>query len=78
MTGTDADLRKLSLKNARQVLRNFGISDEEIKKLSRWEVIDVVRTMSTAAVKSGEDGKFINCCCNILYETSNIIYSCRS
>lgn len=59
MTGTDADLRKLSLKNARQVLRNFGISDEEIKKLSRWEVIDVVRTMSTAAVKSGEDGKIM-------------------
>ncbi|RDD46850.1 Transcription initiation factor TFIID subunit 1 [Trichoplax sp. H2] len=56
VTGTDADLRKLSLKNARQVLRDFGISDEEIKKLSRWEVIDVVRTMSTAAVKSGEDG----------------------
>ncbi|XP_048585830.1 transcription initiation factor TFIID subunit 1 isoform X2 [Nematostella vectensis] len=56
VTGTDADLRRLSLKQARQVLRDFGVSDEEIKKLSRWEVIDVVRTMSTEAAKSGEEG----------------------
>lgn len=56
VTGTDADLRRLSLKQARQVLRNFGVSDEEIRKLSRWEVIHVVRTMSTEAAKSGEGG----------------------
>ncbi|XP_068717944.1 transcription initiation factor TFIID subunit 1-like isoform X1 [Montipora capricornis] len=56
VTGTDADLRRLSLKQARQVLRNFGVSDEEIRKLSRWEVIHVVRTMSTEAAKSGEEG----------------------
>lgn len=93
VTGTDADLRRLSLKQARQVLRDFGVSDEEveeknnhyycimkdifcnfcfkkasnnkilfclqIKKLSRWEVIDVVRTMSTEAAKSGEEGKVL-------------------
>ncbi|CAH3126773.1 unnamed protein product [Porites lobata] len=56
VTGTDADLRRLSLKQARQVLRNFRVSDEEIRKLSRWEVIHVVRTMSTEAAKSGEEG----------------------
>ena len=85
VTGTDADLRRLSLKDARKVLRNFGIPEEEvqrllvysversfhmlheyiitnmlsfivqIKKLSRWEVIDVVRTRSTQAAKSGEE-----------------------
>ncbi|CAJ0919913.1 unnamed protein product [Ranitomeya imitator] len=49
VTGTDADLRRLSLKNAKQLLRKFGI-----KKLSRWEVIDVVRTMSTEQARSGE------------------------
>ncbi|CAM9312741.1 unnamed protein product [Lampetra planeri] len=54
LTGTDADLRRLSLKNAKQLLRKFGVPEEEIKKLSRWEVIDVVRTMSTEQARSGE------------------------
>ncbi len=50
MTGTlaclcsfAADLRKLPLKDARAILRKNGVPEEEIKKLSRWEVIDVVR-----------------------------------
>ena len=30
VTGTDADLRRLSLKDARKVLRNFGIPEEEV------------------------------------------------
>merc|ERR1712051_166650 len=57
VTGTDADLRKLPLKEARAILRQNGVPEEEIKKLSRWEVIDVVRTLSTEKVKSGEDGE---------------------
>lgn len=56
MTGTDADLRRLSLNNAKALLRKFGVPDEEIKKLSRWEVIDVVRTLSTEKAKAGEEG----------------------
>ncbi|KAJ8298033.1 hypothetical protein KUTeg_024564 [Tegillarca granosa] len=55
VTGTDADLRKLSLKDAKQLLRKFGVPDVEIKKLSRWEVIDVVRTMSTEQAKAGQE-----------------------
>ncbi|OTF75547.1 transcription initiation factor TFIID subunit 1-like protein [Euroglyphus maynei] len=51
VTGTDADLRRLPLNAAKQLLRNFGVPDDEIKKLSRWEVIDVVRTLSTKQVK---------------------------
>ena len=43
VTGTDADLRKLPLKDARAILRKNGVPEEEIKRLSRWEVIDVVR-----------------------------------
>lgn len=42
VTGTDADLRRLSLNNAKALLRKYGVPEEEIKKLSRWEVIDVV------------------------------------
>ncbi|XP_022915910.2 transcription initiation factor TFIID subunit 1 [Onthophagus taurus] len=56
VTGTDADLRRLSLNNAKALLRKFGVPEEEIKKLSRWEVIDVVRTLSTEKAKAGEEG----------------------
>ncbi|CAL8079003.1 unnamed protein product [Orchesella dallaii] len=56
VTGTDADLRRLSLNNAKALLRKFGVPEEEIKKLSRWEVIDVVRTLSTEKAKAGEKG----------------------
>ena len=30
VTGTDADLRRLSLKNAKQLLRKFGVPEEEV------------------------------------------------
>merc|ERR1719354_807772 len=56
VTGTDADLRKLPLKDAKAILRKHGVPEHEIKKLSRWEVIDVVRTLSTEKVKAGEEG----------------------
>lgn len=49
-------MRKLSLNNAKALLRKFGVPEEEIKKLSRWEVIDVVRTLSTEKAKAGEEG----------------------
>ncbi|XP_044752850.1 transcription initiation factor TFIID subunit 1 isoform X2 [Coccinella septempunctata] len=56
VTGTDADLRRLSLNNAKALLRKFGVPEEDIEKLSRWEVIDVVRTLSTEKAKAGEEG----------------------
>lgn len=55
-SGTDADLRKLKLKHAKNVLREFGVSEEEISKMKRWQVIDMVRTMSTEAAKAGGGG----------------------
>lgn len=56
VTGTDADLRRLPLNKAKELLRKFKVPEEEIKKLSRWEVIDVVRTLSTEKAKAGEQG----------------------
>ncbi|XP_076446577.1 LOW QUALITY PROTEIN: transcription initiation factor TFIID subunit 1-like [Babylonia areolata] len=55
VTGTDADLRRLYLRDAKQMLKKMGVPEAEIKKLSRWEVIDVVRTMSTEQAKQGQD-----------------------
>ncbi|XP_044524443.1 transcription initiation factor TFIID subunit 1-like [Gracilinanus agilis] len=51
--GTNADLRRLTLREAQKLLRIFGVSEEEIKKLSRWEVIAAVRAMSTEKLNSG-------------------------
>merc|ERR1712223_2368129 len=55
VTGTDADLRKLPLKEGREILRKSGVAEEEIMKLTRWEVGDVVRTLSTEKVKAGDE-----------------------
>jgi len=54
VTGTDADLRKLSLENAKLVLLKFGIPDDQIQRLSRWERIALVRQKSSEAAASGE------------------------
>ena len=54
VTGTDADLRRLNLKQAKEMLRKWGLMDASIDKLSRWEVIDVVRFMSTQKARAGD------------------------
>ncbi len=53
VTGTDADLRRLHLSQAKVLLAEYGVPEHEIKKLKRWEIIDVVRTMSTQKAKEG-------------------------
>jgi transcription initiation factor TFIID subunit 1 len=58
VTGTDADLRRLNLKDAKKLLLKYGLPQEEIDKLKRWEIIDVVRTMSTQKAKEGSESAF--------------------
>ena len=58
VTGTDADLRRLNLKDAKKLLLKYGLPQEEIDKLKRWEIIDVVRTMSTQKAKEGSETAF--------------------
>uniref|UniRef100_A0A1I8BBR2 DUF3591 domain-containing protein n=1 Tax=Meloidogyne hapla TaxID=6305 RepID=A0A1I8BBR2_MELHA len=55
VTGTNADLRKLPLKEARQMCREFGLLEEEISQLERWDVIDVIRTLSTQAAQGKKE-----------------------
>uniref|UniRef100_A0A1I8BD87 Bromo domain-containing protein n=1 Tax=Meloidogyne hapla TaxID=6305 RepID=A0A1I8BD87_MELHA len=57
VTGTNADLRKLPLKEARQMCREFGLLEEEISQLERWDVIDVIRTLSTQAAQGKKDSQ---------------------
>ena len=59
--GTDSDLRRLTLKNAREVLRSFGVAEEKINSMMRWDVINMVRKLSTDKARMGEaneTGKF--------------------
>ncbi|ESN93291.1 hypothetical protein HELRODRAFT_194117 [Helobdella robusta] len=61
VTGTDADLRRLPLKDAKNLLlRKFGFDEATVKKLGRWEVINVVRTLSTEQAKSSQDGSAVD------------------
>ncbi|XP_068944319.1 uncharacterized protein C19orf84 homolog [Petaurus breviceps papuanus] len=57
LKGTDADLRRLTMRKAQKLLRIFGISEDEIKKLSRWEVIAAVRALSTKKLNSGANSR---------------------
>lgn len=51
VTGTEADLRRLHLSDAKKILKQHGVPDEKIKTLKRWDVIDVVRQIATAVNK---------------------------
>lgn len=48
--GIEAGLHRLLSNNAKAILRKRGVP--EIEKLSRWEVIDVVQTLSAKKAKA--------------------------
>ncbi|CAL8462032.1 g1563 [Coccomyxa elongata] len=53
ITGTNSDLRRLSMEKSREILLSLGITDDEIKGLSRWHRIALVRELSSAAMMDG-------------------------
>ncbi|XP_076909676.1 transcription initiation factor TFIID subunit 1-like [Bidens hawaiensis] len=53
VTGTDADLRRLSMKAAREVLIKFNVSEQQIAKLTRWHRIAMIRKLSSEQAASG-------------------------
>lgn len=55
VTGTDADLRRLKLSAAKAMLRESGIPEDKIAKLPRWQVIHLVRELSTKQARAGEE-----------------------
>jgi hypothetical protein len=58
ITGTTADLRKLPNKDAGDLLRTkYGVPEETIERLDRWERIGVLRELATQAVKKGVEDK---------------------
>ncbi|KAJ4790165.1 Transcription initiation factor TFIID subunit 1 [Rhynchospora pubera] len=53
VTGTDADLRRLSMEAAREILLKFNISDEQIANQTRWHRIALIRKISSEQATSG-------------------------
>lgn len=46
----------MKISEARAILREHGLRQDAIKKLSRWEIVAAVRTLSTEKTKAGEGG----------------------
>ncbi|XP_020978451.1 transcription initiation factor TFIID subunit 1 isoform X2 [Arachis ipaensis] len=53
VTGTDADLRRLSMEAAREVLLKFNVAEEVIAKQTRWHRIAMIRKLSSEQAASG-------------------------
>ncbi|XP_051147059.1 transcription initiation factor TFIID subunit 1 isoform X2 [Andrographis paniculata] len=53
VTGTDADLRRLSMEAARELLLKFNVPDEQIAKYTRWHRIALIRKLSSEQAASG-------------------------
>ncbi|CAE5959072.1 unnamed protein product [Arabidopsis arenosa] len=53
VTGTDADLRRLSMEAAREVLIKFNVPDDIIAKQTRWHRIAMIRKLSSEQAASG-------------------------
>ncbi|XP_019421080.1 PREDICTED: transcription initiation factor TFIID subunit 1-like isoform X2 [Lupinus angustifolius] len=53
VTGTDADLRRLSMEAAREVLLKFNVPGEVISKQTRWHRIAMIRKLSSEQAASG-------------------------
>ncbi|GAB4814111.1 hypothetical protein N2152v2_001157 [Parachlorella kessleri] len=51
--GTDADLRRMTTEQAKQRLLEFGLEEEVINAMGRWQRIDAVREFATATVYDG-------------------------
>jgi len=55
VTGTNADLRKLTMPQAQRILENFGVEKEVILQLERWKRIGLIRELSGAATADGSN-----------------------
>lgn len=53
ITGTENDLRKLTMKQMASLLRSYGMKDKQISVLKRWDRVHVIRDLSTKAASDG-------------------------
>lgn len=50
---TDKDLRRLTKSDLLRILKGFGLSEDKVRGLKRWDQVHLVREHSTKAEKSG-------------------------
>lgn len=53
ITGTENDLRKLTMKQMAALLRSYGMPQKKIDTLKRWDRVHVIRDLSTKAASDG-------------------------
>ena len=53
ITGTEDDLRKLTMKQMAKILRSYGMAEKQIATLKRWDRVHVIRDLSTKAAADG-------------------------
>mmetsp|Transcript_17160 Transcript_17160/g.41757 ORF Transcript_17160/g.41757 Transcript_17160/m.41757 type:complete len:1420 (+) Transcript_17160:199-4458(+) len=53
ITGTEDDLRKLTMKQMANILRSYGMAQKDIDTLKRWDRVHVIRDLSTKAASDG-------------------------
>jgi hypothetical protein len=53
ITGTEDDLRKLTMKQMASLLRSYGMEQKQIETLKRWDRVHVIRDLSTKAQSDG-------------------------
>jgi hypothetical protein len=56
VTGTDADLRKLSMAEVKRKLVQLGCPEDRIEGLPRWDRVALLRNLSSQAVAEGKEG----------------------
>ena len=71
VTGTDADLRKLSKEDIKIKLIQLGIEEEAIQKMGRWKRVSLLRSTSSHAVKLGYEGDIVKYARNQRYNTKS-------
>jgi len=69
VTGTDADLRKLSKEDIKIKLIQMGFDEEEVRKFGRWKGVSLLRDTSSHAVKLGYLGDIVKYARNQRYNT---------
>ncbi|KAL3924006.1 MAG: hypothetical protein SGILL_001307 [Bacillariaceae sp.] len=53
ITGTEDDLRKLTMKQMGRILKSYGMAEKQIATLKRWDRVHVIRDLSTKAASDG-------------------------
>ena len=69
VTGTDADLRKLSKEDIKIKLIQMGFDEEQVRKFGRWKGVSLLRDTSSHAVKLGYNGDIVKYARNQRYNT---------